>query len=187
MASVKGHKLQKHLDPSKILAKYSSKEDAAEENEYEEYANWEQQDHYLVSWLLASMDSTFKNIMVGCNFAFEIWNKIEIYFASQTRAKIKQLKTQLKAIKKQGSTAAEYLIKIKKTIDALAAVGVPISTKDHIEVILDGLNEDYGPFITIVLSRKDLFSVDELEVLLITQDEILDLFKKTNHPCFKLT
>ena len=50
---------------------------------------------------------------------------------------MKQLKIQLKAIRKQGMTTSEYLLKIKKLVDSLAAVGAPLSVDDHIEVILN--------------------------------------------------
>ena len=86
------------------------------------------------------MNASFANRMVGCKTTHEIWHRIEVYFVSQTKAKVKQLKTQLKAIKKQGPSS-EYLLKIKKVVDSLAAVGSPISDEEHIEIILDGLGE----------------------------------------------
>ena len=76
------------------------------------------------------MDATFKNRMVGYNSAREIWKRIETYFASQTNAKVKQLKTLQKAIKKQGPTS-KYLLKIKKVEDSLAVVGSPISIEAY--------------------------------------------------------
>lgn len=104
--------------------------------------------------------------MVGCCFAHEIWSRVETHFALQTRAKIKQLKTQLKEIKKQGLPALEYLLKIKKVVDSLVVVGSPLSVDDHIEVIIYGLNEDYATFITTVLSRLVPFLISEIEASL---------------------
>lgn len=57
-----------------------------------EFENWEQQDQLLVSWLLASMSENLTRRMVGCDYSYQIWKKIEVLFASQTRAKINQLK-----------------------------------------------------------------------------------------------
>ena len=91
------------------------------------------------------MNASFKDRMVGCQYAYEIWHKLEVYFASYTKAKVRQLKTQFKAIKKQGATP-EYLLKIKTVVDALAAIGSPISNQDHIEVILNRLGEEYAPY-----------------------------------------
>ena len=85
---------------------------------------------------------------------------------------------QLKSIQKQGISAAEYVLKIKKVIGSLATVKSPISTEDHIEAILGGLSEEYSSFITTVISRSNPFTVDELEALLMAQEEILKRFKK---------
>ena len=82
------------------------------------------------------------------------------YFAS-----LRQLKTQLKTSKKQGPIQ-DYLLQIKKIVDTLAAIGSPISTEEHIEVILDGLNEDYNAFITTVMSRTQPFSIPKIKALL---------------------
>ena len=125
------------------------------------------------------MDSSFVNRMVGCEFAYEIWERIETYFASQMRAKIRSLKTQLKASKKQGPVR-DYLPQIRKIVDTLAVVGSPISTEKCIELILDGLNEDYSSFITIVMSQTQPLSTPELEALLMTQEEMIERFRKTD-------
>jgi len=66
---------------------------------------------------------------------------------------------------------------IKKTVDFFATIGAPISSKDHIEVLLDGLYDDYDPFITAITSRLDPYIVDNLEALLPTQKERFDKHK----------
>ena len=69
--------------------------------------------------------------MVGCVFAYQIWERIEKFFASQTRAKVRQLKTQLKNIKKTSSMNL-YRLEIKKCVDQSIAAGAPIGTEEHI-------------------------------------------------------
>ena len=59
--------------------------------------------------------------------------------------------TQLKGIKKQ-RLAWKHLLKIKKVVDSLAAVGFAINDAEYVEVILDGLSEQYAPLIRSVLS-----------------------------------
>ena len=119
--------------------------------------------------------------MVGCNFPYEIWARIATYFASKTWAKVRWLKTQLKSIKKQGSDF-EYLHKINRLVDYLAVVSSPITIGEHIEVILDGLNEDYATFITTMMSRVKFFSINEIEALLIDQEEMIERFRKSKVP-----
>ena len=71
------------------------------------------------------------------------------------------------------------MLQIKKVVDYLAAVGSPISVENHIKVILDGLNEDHASLITIVLSRVQPFSINDLEALLMAQEERIERFRKS--------
>ena len=57
-------------------------------------------------------------------------------------------------------------LEIKSTINALISVGVSITDSDHVKAILNGLTEEYGPFMTTMISRVELISVGELEALL---------------------
>ncbi|RVX06732.1 Retrovirus-related Pol polyprotein from transposon TNT 1-94 [Vitis vinifera] len=128
------------------------------------------EDQLLLSWLLSSVSESIFPRLVGYDTSFLLWGRLEQYFASQTRAKAKQFKTQLQHTKKGGSTIDEYLAKIKVCVDSLASVGVSLSTKDHVESILDGLPNDYESFVTSVILRNDDFSVEEIEALLMAHE-----------------
>lgn len=112
--------------------------------------------------------------VVGCDFTYEIWEKIRVHFASQTRAKIKQLKTQLRTTRKGTLKMNEFLLKVKSVVDSLAAVGNPIPINDYIEVILDGLPNEYDSVVTTVISKTDAYTVDEIETLLLAQEHRLE-------------
>ena len=180
LAAIKAHKLQKHLEKDKVPKRFLSAADEEAGTESQEFSEWEQQDHHLVACLLSSMNEAVTNRVVGCEFAYQVWGKLDTYFASRTKAKIKQLKTQLKSIKKEGSSIADYVLKIKKVVDSLDAVGAPVSIEEHIEVILDGLPEGCCHLITTVLSRTVPYSVDELEALLMAHEERLGKYKKND-------
>ena len=61
-------------------------------------------------------------------------------------------------------------MKIKVCVDSLASVGVSLSTKDHVESILDGLPSDYESFVTSVTLRNDDFPIEEIEYLLMVHE-----------------
>ena len=115
---------------------------------------------------MALMDPVFTNRVVAYDYVHQILSKLVVFLPSKTKVMIKQLKTQLKSIKKQGVSASKYVLKIKKVANYLAVVGAPISTNDHVEGILDGLNEEYSSLITTVLSRSNPFLVDGSKALL---------------------
>ena len=78
-----------------------------------------QQDNLLVAWLLASMSPSMLTQMVGLRSAYLIWDKLNVYYASHTRAKIRKLKLLLKTPKRDRSISA-YLLDIKKVVDSLS-------------------------------------------------------------------
>ena len=60
-------------------------------------------------------------------------------------------------------------------------VGSPISTTDHVDAILDGLSADFDGFIAFILSRKDPYTVDDLETLLLAQEERFEKHKLAHY------
>ncbi|KAL4328601.1 hypothetical protein AHAS_Ahas13G0216400 [Arachis hypogaea] len=99
-----------------LLDKLNFEDDAAKASwtEFETYKQWKNKDDYLMTWLLSSIDSSFKNRMLDYGFAHEVCFNIQDYFSKISKIKVQQLKAQLKSIKKKGTFAAEYLNKIRK-------------------------------------------------------------------------
>lgn len=81
------------------------------------------------------------------------------YFASHTKAKIKQYQMQLRNTKRGNSLMNEYLLKIKTAVDSLVSVGCPVSANNHTEVIFKGLSEEYLPFIISIISRLEPYKL----------------------------
>lgn len=63
-------------------------------------------------------------------------------FQSHMKAKVRQLRSELKTVKKGTRTMSEYLLRIKTIVDSLVAVGDSILDQDHIDSILDGLQKN---------------------------------------------
>jgi histone deacetylase 1/2 len=140
--------------------------------------NFDQQDQLLLAWLLASMSAPILRKMVGLDRSYQVWKRLEIYYASHTCARVKKLKLQLRLLKKDKSIN-EYLLEIKKIVDSLATIGSAVSEEDHIEAIMDGLPEEYDSFVTSVTSRLDPYSVNDIEALLMAQEERFERHKKS--------
>lgn len=179
LAIIRGYKLQKfllgaHASPTR----FSSPANEAQGNLTEEFLAWEQQDQFLLSWILASMSDGMLTKMVGCEYSYQAWEKLELFFASQIKAKVRKFKAQLRSLKKGTMTATEYLLKLKKIVDSLASVGSPIGEADHIEAILEGLPEEYTGFIVSIASHSDPYTVYEIESLLVAQEEHIEKYKK---------
>lgn len=72
-----------------------------------EYIHWRRQDQLITSWLLSSMTESVLVGAVGLVSSKEIWETLESNYASQSGAKLMQLKFQLQTLKKGSSSMKE--------------------------------------------------------------------------------
>ncbi|KAA0066107.1 Retrovirus-related Pol polyprotein from transposon TNT 1-94 [Cucumis melo var. makuwa] len=106
------------------------------------------QDQLISSWLLGLMNENILNQMLNCNSTKDIWANLHgIYFA-RCLAQAMQLKSKLQNIKKRVVPLKEYFMKIQQCVDALASVGKPTPSDDHILYILAGLGPEYESMIS---------------------------------------
>ena len=54
-------------------------------------------------------------------------------------------------------------------INELTSIGEIVSNSEHFDLISDGLPDEYEPSIAMITSQFDLFTVDEVETLLLLQ------------------
>ncbi|GMJ10563.1 hypothetical protein HRI_004725500 [Hibiscus trionum] len=53
-----------------------------------------------------------------------------------------------------------YISKVKEICDALASVGKPMSTTEHITLILNRLPPEYRPFVAVITASRERFTLD---------------------------
>ena len=170
MATIRGHCLQSFIFGASPPLKFLTDQDKQACNVNQDYLDWEQQDSLIVSWLFSSMTESVLTRLVNCESSHQIWKTLETYFASQVRAKISQFQTQLKTVKKDSLSMNDYLLKIRNLVDLLALVDNKLTDREHINAIFEGLSSDYETFILSIETRKEAYSVDEIESLLLAQE-----------------
>ena len=99
-----------------------------------------------------------------------MWEKIQTYFASHTKARVQQLKIELRNTSKGAQSVAESLLHINAQVNSLVSIGYVVSEQEHIEVIFGGLSIDYDAFVTSITTRSDPYSVVEIEAHLMAQE-----------------
>ena len=112
---------------------------------------------------LSSVTENLLLRMVGSHTSAQTQKDLKVCFTSYTKAKISQFKTQLQNTRKDDSSVAFYLLKIKSSVDLLPSVGHSSSNDDYIEETFDGLPSKYDRFITSVKTRMHSYGVDEIE------------------------
>lgn len=62
----------------------------------------------------------------------------------------------------------EFILKVKNITDSLSAVACPVADSDIVYALLGGLSSDCATFVTLVNTRDDPTSLDELVGMLIS-------------------
>lgn len=94
-------------------------------------------------------------------------------------AKARQLCTNLRLISLEVQSVSDFLSAIQNIVDSLIAIGDPISVEEHIDIIIEGLPENYDSSIVFITNKLDLPSIDEIETVLAHESQI-EKFRKKN-------
>nr|KYP40441.1 Inositol hexakisphosphate and diphosphoinositol-pentakisphosphate kinase [Cajanus cajan] len=97
---------------------------------------------------------------------------------SHMNVKARQLRNELCSTNLDNQTISDYVLRIQTLVDALTAIGDSVSAKEHLDIILEGLLEEYESTVSLISSRFDMLSIDEVETLLLGHESCLDKFKK---------
>ncbi|KAF7831318.1 Retrovirus-related Pol polyprotein from transposon TNT 1-94 [Senna tora] len=175
---VNGYDLYNFLLGGKhIPSQFLSTEDELLNRPNPDYFNWKRQDQVLMSWMLMSMSDGMVSRMVRCRHSHDVWSTVATYFANQTQARHRQLSTQLRSTKKGSLSMSDYLLKLKKVVDALASIDQPITDRDYIETILHGLPSEYEGFITSFSLKDKEHTVIQVEAYLLAHEARLEAVK----------
>lgn len=92
-------------------------------------------------------------LVTRCNSSHMDWQAIDRSFQAQTRASRMQLKAQIQSISKGSMTMMDYIDCKRSIVDSVAANQSPISDKDLIGYLLNGLDSSYAPFVTAFMMK----------------------------------
>lgn len=104
LAVLRGHDLEGNVDgthkcPSRMISS-SSEENSSQATVNPAYNSWIKQDQLLLSWILSTLTEDVLAQVVGCVSSRDVWKTLENMFASQSKARIMQLRLHLQTTKK---------------------------------------------------------------------------------------
>lgn len=140
------------------------------------FVSWCRQDQLLFSYLLVSVTESVQGQMFGCLTSTQLWPCLSILFSSRFKAKVMQYKLKLQTLKKCNLAMKEYLSKMKKLFDILAACGHLLSDEDQILHVLGGVGIVYYYVVIHVTSQVDSLSLSEVSALLLAHEVRIDSY-----------
>jgi len=111
---------------------------------------------------------------VYCDSSSEMWFVLENLYSQQTIAESFQLNQQLRSTKKGSMSVNEYVLKIKTIRHALTAIGEPMSDKDLLLVVINGLDSDYE-IVSLITYQMDEKNLEKVQYLLLLHEQRLSM------------
>ena len=134
------------------------------------YLLWRKKGQLLLSWLRSSMTEGILATVANYVTSNSVWTALEQKFASQSKARLLQLKTQLSNSHKGTMSISDYIDKLKTICDSLAIAGHPITDFDLILYLLNGLGPEFDSVVSGITSRSDSLSLEEVQALLMSHE-----------------
>ncbi|KAL4353865.1 hypothetical protein GQ457_06G022460 [Hibiscus cannabinus] len=181
LLAVRSHRLEKFLTGKVKAPPEMVTDEDGETVENEEYELFIAQDSALASWLLSTISPHLLPQFVGAESASEIWTTVTKFFASRSTTTIMSLHYKLKSLKKGDLSMRTYISQIKEVCDSLAACGNPISEIEKIATILNGLPMDYKPFVDVITSSREPFTLDGVVSVLVDAEVQQNAFNQTDN------
>ena len=100
----------------------------------------------------------------------KIWNTLERTYVVASHSRVLELCTEIQSIKKDGLI---YVLKLKNIANKLASIGEPVSDRDQLIYLFQGLGAEYNPFETSFNARFDQPIIEEVHSLLLSFNLIL--------------
>nr|KYP58796.1 hypothetical protein KK1_014218 [Cajanus cajan] len=125
----------------------------------------------LLTWLQSTLSKTIFSRVIGSVHSYQVWDKVCEYFNTQTKARACQLRT-------DGKSMRDFLTQIKNIADELVGVGSPVSLEEYVDVVLEGLPQEYAPVVFVIESKFITPPIAEVEVLLLAYESRSNRFRK---------
>ncbi|KAF4379061.1 hypothetical protein F8388_022148 [Cannabis sativa] len=139
-----------------------------------EFTIWKRKDQLLLSWLRSSMSESVLGSLAQFQSSYTACRALEQRYASQSKARILQIKSQLSTIQKGNLSIFDYLDKVKILADSLSVAGTPMDENDLIMHLLNGLGPEFDPVVVHVTSLVDDLSLESIQSLLLTHESRLE-------------
>ncbi|KAI9195642.1 hypothetical protein LWI28_016864 [Acer negundo] len=133
-----------------------------------------------MSWIYVSLTPRITSYIVNHGTAYKIWEALCKRFESTSAARILDSRSQLTNLKNEGTTINQYLFQFKEIADKFAAIGEPLSYRDHLGYLLKGLGSEYDAFVTSIEYRVDRPSIEDVKSLLLSHESRLSKRKIAN-------
>ncbi|KAI4387440.1 hypothetical protein MLD38_005274 [Melastoma candidum] len=135
-----------------------------------EFKVWQRTDKAVMSLLFSALSTEPLHLVVCCKTSCEVWDVLRNRYESVAPSRVMNLRMQMQQLKKEGKTMQQFLNTLKNLSEQLTAVGEPVTQRDYLWYMLEGLPSEYDAVVTSIYSRSDQPTVEEVQNLLLNVD-----------------
>lgn len=116
---ITSHKLHRLLIDPEIPPQFTTNEDWLNQQYSDKYEKWLVQDQTLFIWILSTLSDMVLPRLLSCKHTHQVWDKLHKHYYSHLKAKIRQLRYELKNMKKGIRSISEYVMCIHILADSI--------------------------------------------------------------------
>jgi hypothetical protein len=144
------------------------------------YEAWVALDQQVLGFLLSLVTREVLQQVSSCKTAVAAWKTIEHAFGSHTRARAVNTRMALVNTQKGNMSISEYVNKMCALGDEMTSVGKPLDDEEMVSYILAGLDFEYNPVVSAVVTQVEPFSLNELYGQLLSYESRQVLLQGSN-------
>lgn len=131
---------------------------------------WKRQDKLIYSALLGAISSPVQPLVSRATTSSQIWHIIASTYVKPSRGHTKKLKNQLKQWTKGNKFFDEYLQGLITRMDQLVILGKALDHENQIELILEGLPDEYKSVVDQIEGKDTLPTITEVHERLLNHE-----------------
>nr|KYP61013.1 hypothetical protein KK1_023436 [Cajanus cajan] len=120
----------------------------------------------------------YSSRVIGSVHSNQVWDKVHEYFHTQTKARARQLRTDLRSTTLDDQSMRDFLTQIKNIADELAGIGSPMTLEEYVDAVLEGLPQEYAPVVSVIESKFATPPIAKVEALLLAHELRANQFRK---------
>lgn len=183
LTAIRGARMEGHIT-SKSIAPATEVEEKLADGKTIKVPNpaheeWFARDQQVLGLIFSSVGKEIFIQIAAARTAVQAWREVEKMFTAQSRAKTMNVRLAMTTTRKGTMSITDYFAMMKGYADEMAAAGKPLEDEEVVFYICNGLDAEFNPAVTSLVTWVEPISVSELYSQLLSFENRLDLQEGT--------
>lgn len=137
----------------------------------QELARYKKKARLALHCLKMNVSNDLLNEVSSCISAKEAWDSLKAIYESNNTSRVLMIRNQiLQSMRRSDENAQEYVLRIKSLNKELSSIGEKILENELVQVILNGLGDEFSNLVQTFAIQDTLPSIDKLHNVLVAEE-----------------